>query len=103
MFYGPGAGIAAWSTPNIPWLDYWLDYYENKNTRPVNKDLWMMVEEFARKTKENEGKSMAWFSLEDSWPTAIDEFVEYVKEKRPEIFEAGVKTEGDMETGSDDW
>ena len=82
MFYGAGRGGMEWNSNATPWLDWWLEYYEKKSKRPVNKDLWNMVGELVLKTKEPGGESLDWWNEEGAWPMAVDEFVEFVKEKR---------------------
>lgn len=69
-----------WRSSNTPWLDWWLQFYENKVKRAVNKDLWKQTLNFAVETIKDE--SLSFWSEESSWPSVIDEFVEWVKEKR---------------------
>lgn len=71
-----------------PWLEWWLEFQEAKRTKAVNKDLWKQTLNFAIKTVEDE--SLSFWSEESSWPSVIDEFVEWVKtEKRPNGGEGG--------------
>lgn len=70
-----------WSTPNTPFLDWWLEFLQAKWKRAVNKDLWDQTLTFAEKCLEDE--TLSWWSEDAAWPGVIDEFVEYVqKEKR---------------------
>ena len=43
-----------------------------------------MVMELVSKTKEEGGESLEWWNENGAWPMAIDEFVEFVKERRRE-------------------
>lgn len=70
----------AWSTPNTPWLTWWIEFLETKWRKSVNKDTWDQLGIFVGKCQEDE--SMAWWSEDGAWPGVIDEFVIYVKEKR---------------------
>lgn len=82
MFFRGGHGGVEWNTKTTPWMDYWSDYYKEKNKRPVNKDLWSQVNALVVKTKESGGESLDWWSEDGAWPTAVDDFVAFVKEKR---------------------
>lgn len=79
LFTTPGYD---WRTDSSPWLDWWLEFQEAKRTKAVNKDLWKQTLTFARETMRD--GSLGFWSDESSWPSVIDEFVEWVKtEKRP--------------------
>ena len=80
LFFTSANGGIKWNTKDVPWLDWWLDFYTTKVKRPVNKDLWEQTGELVQKTME-QGRDLSWWSEEGSWPIAVDEFVEYVKEK----------------------
>lgn len=82
MFFGGKKGGIEWNSRRTPWLDWWLEFYETKTKRPVNKDLWNMLMELVSKTKEEDGESLEWWNENGAWPMAIDEFVEFVKERR---------------------
>ncbi|KAK5085796.1 Scaffold-type E3 ligase [Lithohypha guttulata] len=82
MFFGGGKGGIQWNSPTTKWYDLWREYYEGKNKRPVNKDLWNQVAELVAKTREEGGETLGWWSEDGAWPTAVDEFVAFVKEKR---------------------
>lgn len=66
-----------WRTPKTPWLDWWLQYQEEKWKKAVNKDLWRQTLTFAEETMKDE--SLGFWSEEASWPSVIDDFVEWVK------------------------
>lgn len=89
MFFGGKAkGGMEWNSKQTPWLDCWLEFYETKTKRPVNKDLWNMVMELVTKTKEEAGESLEWWNENGAWPMAVDEFVESVKERRKGLGQA---------------
>jgi len=88
FFDGQKGGID-WSSSSTNWYELWREYYTSKNNRPVNKDLWNQVAELVSKTREPGGETMEWWSEDGAWPTAVDDFVAFVKEKR---------VSGEMET-----
>ena len=81
MFYGGGKNGISWNTSKVNWYDLWKEYYTSKNNRPVNKDLWNQMAELVSKTREPNGESLAWWTEDGAWPTAIDEYVAFVKER----------------------
>ncbi|GAB7339577.1 hypothetical protein MBLNU457_6180t2 [Dothideomycetes sp. NU457] len=71
----------AWATANTPWLDWWIEFLNDRWKKSVNKDMWDQTLSFAQKTLEDD--SLKWWSEDSAWPGVIDEFVEYAqKEKR---------------------
>ncbi|KAF7117975.1 hypothetical protein CNMCM5793_007344 [Aspergillus hiratsukae] len=80
LFFTPEHGGIQWNTPTTPWLDWWIEYLEERGKRPVNKDLWEQVEVFLRKTLEDE--NFGWWSADAAWPGTLDEFVGWVQAKR---------------------
>jgi len=80
LFFTPDHGGVSWNTARTPWLNWWLEFLEARGKKPVNKDLWEQVEVFMRKTHEDE--ELGWWSPDGAWPGALDEFAEYVKERR---------------------
>ncbi|KAF2148249.1 hypothetical protein K461DRAFT_262261 [Myriangium duriaei CBS 260.36] len=70
----------AWRSKDTPWLDWWLEFLTERYKKSVNKDLWDQTLVFAQRTLEDE--SMGFWSEDAAWPGVIDEFVEFVKEKR---------------------
>lgn len=71
-----------WRTSNTPWLDWWLQFQTEKKTKAVNKDLWKQTLNFSKETMKDD--NLTFWTEESSWPSVIDEFVEWVKtEKRP--------------------
>jgi hypothetical protein len=72
-----------WSTLNTPWADWWNEYLNTVYKRAVNKDVWAETLRFAQLTLRND--DLSFWNEEQSWPSVIDEFVEWVKkDKRPE-------------------
>jgi len=79
LFSEPGF---VWQTANTPWLAWWFEFYQSKIKKAVNKDLWKQTLNFAIATIKDD--SLSFWSEESSWPSVIDEFVEWVRtEKRP--------------------
>lgn len=82
MFFGGAKNGIDWNSGEPKWYDLWRDYYTTKNNRPVNKDLWNQVAELVAKTRGPGGERLEWWSEDGAWPTAVDDFVAFVKEKR---------------------
>lgn len=80
LFLTSQNGGIEWNTATTPWLDWWIEFLEGRGKRPVNKDLWEQTEVFMRKTREDE--SCSWWSPDGAWPGTVDEFVQWVQEKR---------------------
>lgn len=80
LFFTTDHGGVAWNTETTPWLDWWIEFLEERGKRPVNKDLWEQVEVFMRKSLEDE--EMGWWSPDGAWPGALDDFVGWVRAKR---------------------
>jgi len=75
LLFGP-SGLE-WRTARTPWLEWWLEFLRTQWKRAVNKDLWRQTLTFARETLRDEG--LGFWSEESSWPSVIDDFVEWVK------------------------
>ncbi|KAL4998564.1 Cullin binding-domain-containing protein [Aspergillus recurvatus] len=80
LFFTTPKGGIAWNTATTPWLDWWVEFLEERGKKPVNKDLWQQVEVFMRKTHEDE--AFGWWSEDGAWPGALDDFVTWVRKKR---------------------
>ncbi|KAJ5083519.1 Scaffold-type E3 ligase [Penicillium angulare] len=80
MFFSPESGGVAGNTSTTPWLDWWIEFLEERGKKPINKDLWEQFEVFMRKSHEDE--SFGWWNPDAAWPGAVDEFVAYVLAKR---------------------
>ncbi|KAL8793961.1 MAG: hypothetical protein Q9195_003474 [Heterodermia aff. obscurata] len=73
------------TTPQAsPWLEWWLDYLESRWKKGVSRDMWEQTGKLVLKTLEEGGETMGWWSEDGAWPGVIDQFVEYVREKRGE-------------------
>lgn len=76
LFSKPGM---RWVTTNHDWLELWKQFLGEKYTRSVNRDMWNMTLTFALKTLEDE--SLSFWSADGAWPSVIDDFVEWCREK----------------------
>ncbi|RGP79241.1 defective in cullin neddylation 1 [Fusarium longipes] len=76
LFTPPGM---EWKTPNHDWLQLWKEFLKAKWTRSVNKDMWNMTLEFALKSLSDE--SLSFWNEDGAWPSVIDDFVEWCREK----------------------
>ena len=77
LFSPPGLD---WRTRDNAWIDLWLDFVEKNNAKAFNRDVWSQTFRFAEESLKDD--SLSWWSEEASWPAVIDEFVEWIKEKR---------------------
>ena len=69
-----------WHTPAVPWLGWWLDFLTQRRTEAVNRDVWNETLKFARKSLED--GELGFWTEDSSWPSIIDEFVAYAKNRR---------------------
>jgi DCN1-like protein 1/2 len=76
LFSKPGM---TWVSANHDWLDLWKTFLGEKYTRSVNRDMWNMTLNFALKTLDDE--SLAFWNADGAWPSVIDDFVEWCREK----------------------
>ena len=80
LFSSPLSAVK-WRTPNSPWIDWWGEFLVSKWKKSVNKDMWNETLKFAQMTLNDE--QISFWNEESSWPSVIDDFVEFVrKEKR---------------------
>ncbi len=77
LFCAPGV---EWRTAQTNWLELWIEYIEKNWTKTVSKDMWNQTAEFALKSINDE--ELSFYSEEGAWPSVIDEFVAWAKEKR---------------------
>ncbi|KAH6875861.1 Cullin binding-domain-containing protein [Alternaria rosae] len=85
LFSSPLSAVQ-WSSPNTPWLTWWTEFLNTSWKKSVNKDMWNETLKFAQLSLEDE--TMSFWNEESSWPSVIDDFVEFVKkEKRGDIGE----------------
>ncbi|KAF2706080.1 defective in cullin neddylation protein 1 [Pleomassaria siparia CBS 279.74] len=80
LFDSPLSAVK-WNSRSTPWSTWWIEFLNSSWKKSVNKDMWNETLKFAQLTLKDE--AMSFWSEESSWPSVIDEFVEYVKiEKR---------------------
>lgn len=79
LFSSPLSAVK-WSTPNTPWLSWWTEFLTSSWKKSVNKDMWNETLKFAQLTLTDE--AMDFWNEESSWPSVIDEFVEWVKNEK---------------------
>ncbi|ODN96517.1 defective in Cullin neddylation protein 1 [Cryptococcus wingfieldii CBS 7118] len=60
-----------------PELDLWIEFVTQKN-RAISKDTWSLLVDFARQID----KEFKEYDEMAAWPSMIDEFVEYAREKK---------------------
>ncbi|KAF1999878.1 DUF298-domain-containing protein [Amniculicola lignicola CBS 123094] len=81
LFESPLSAVK-WTLPNSPWSQWWAEFLRTSVKQSISKDVWTETLKFAQMTLNDE--SMSFWSEEASWPSVIDEFVDWVKkEKRP--------------------
>ena len=68
-----------WVSENHDWFELWKQYLAEKWTRSVNKDMWNMLLEFALRSLDDE--SLSFWSPDGAWPSVIDDFVAWCREK----------------------
>lgn len=80
LFESPLSPIK-WNAPGSPWLAWWKEFLESKWKKSVNRDMWNQTLKFAELTLQDD--TLSFWNEDASWPSVIDEFVEWVKiEKR---------------------
>lgn len=79
LFSSPYSPVK-WTSPNTPWLDWWKEFLEVSWKKSVNKDMWNETLKFAQLTLEDE--AISFWNEESSWPSVIDDFVEWVKNEK---------------------
>lgn len=57
-------------------LGMWIQWVTTEYKRPITRDLWRQLYEFSKKIRELET-----YDPNDKWPSALDDFVEWAKEK----------------------
>ncbi|KAL7809395.1 defective in cullin neddylation protein 1 [Trichoderma aethiopicum] len=61
------------------WLELWKTFLGEKWTRSVNRDMWNMILEFALKSINDE--SLSFWSEDGAWPSVIDDFVQWCRQR----------------------
>ena len=79
LFSSPYSAVK-WTSSNTPWLDWWKEFLEVSWKKSVNKDMWNETLKFAQLTLEDE--AISFWNEESSWPSVIDDFVEWVKNEK---------------------
>jgi DCN1-like protein 1/2 len=69
-----------WRSKNTDWLPLWIEFVGNNSVKGINADVWNQTLAFAEESVKDE--SLSWWSEEASWPALVDEFVEFMNEKR---------------------
>jgi DCN1-like protein 1/2 len=69
-----------WRTRNTNWIELWIEFVNGNSAKAFNRDVWSQTFRFAEETLKDD--SLSWWNEEASWPAVIDEFVEWIKEKR---------------------
>jgi len=80
LFSPPGK---PWVTESTDWLKLWCEFLTAKWTKSVNKDMWNQTFDFSQKVMQDE--TLSFWSEESAWPSVIDDFVAYAKEKRGDV------------------
>lgn len=79
LFTSPLSAVK-WSSGSTPWTAWWIEFLNSQWKRSINKDVWNQTLKFAVLTLEDE--AMSFWSEEASWPSVIDDFVEWVKNEK---------------------
>ncbi|KAH6642024.1 Cullin binding-domain-containing protein [Boeremia exigua] len=93
LFASPLSAVQ-WSCPTTPWLAWWKEFLEHSWKKSVNKDMWNETLKFAQLTLEDE--QMGFWSEEASWPSVVDDFVEWVRVEKRGGGKEGEAGEGEM-------
>jgi DCN1-like protein 1/2 len=87
LLFGSPLSPIKWNSANTPWLDWWEEFLTTSFKKSINKDMWNETLKFAKLTLTDD--AMTFWTEDSSWPSVIDDFVDWVKtEKR-----GGGKTE----------
>ncbi|KAF2646361.1 defective in cullin neddylation protein 1 [Massarina eburnea CBS 473.64] len=79
LFTSPLAAVH-WSTQTSPWITWWSEFLNSQWKKSVNRDMWNETLKFAQLTLEDE--AISFWNEESSWPSVIDDFVEWVKKEK---------------------
>lgn len=80
LLFSSELSAVKWQSPGTPWLSWWTEFLNSSWKRSVNKDMWVQTLKFAELTLSDE--AMSFWNEESSWPSVIDEFVEWVKNEK---------------------
>lgn len=82
----PKTGFAWKTKSGLDFLPLWLEFLNAKWSKAINRDLWRQTLAFMTKALQDE--SLSFWSEESSWPSVIDDFVQWIRvEKRGEAME----------------
>ncbi|KAG8993681.1 Scaffold-type E3 ligase [Tulasnella sp. JGI-2019a] len=70
----PGSNQTGWKVEHNQW---WFEYLQRKNVKGISKDTWSMFLDFVRTIDDKFQKH----DTEGSWPSQIDDFADYAREK----------------------
>jgi hypothetical protein len=79
LFSSPLSAVQ-WASETTPWLSWWSEFLNTSWKKSVNKDMWNETLKFAQLTLSDE--AMSFWNEEASWPSVIDDFVEWVKKEK---------------------
>lgn len=79
MLFGEAAA-EPWNTKGTPWLDWYTEFLSTHWKKAINKDLWRQTLAFATATQKD--PTLSFWTEDSSWPSVIDEFVEWVKSEK---------------------
>lgn len=80
LLFSSSLSAVKWTSPNSPWLTWWSEFLNAHWKKSVNRDMWNETLKFAQLTLEDE--ALSFWNEESSWPSVIDDFVEYVKKEK---------------------
>ncbi|OAK93940.1 DUF298-domain-containing protein [Phaeosphaeriaceae sp. SRC1lsM3a] len=80
LLFGSPLSAIKWTSADSPWLDWWKEFLTTSYKKSVNKDMWNETLKFAKLTLSDE--AMGFWTEESSWPSVIDDFVEWVKNEK---------------------
>ena len=79
VFNSPLSAVK-WRSASTPWVDWWFEFLREEYKRAINKDVWVQTLKFAQETLKDE--QLGFWNEEASWPSVIDDFVEWVKKEK---------------------
>ena len=83
-----------WSSPTSPWLEWWLEFLNERFKKSINRDIWDQT--FALFEKSMEDESLSWWDENGAWPSVIDDFVTFVRDEKRGGQSMG-RNEGDVD------
>jgi hypothetical protein len=80
LLFSSSLSAVKWTSDSTPWLTWWSEFLNTSWKKSVNKDMWNETLKFAQLTLSDE--SLGFWNEEASWPSVIDDFVEWVKKEK---------------------